>query len=179
MQTLEQQFHSRVNAFLARTGLTPTAFGKSALGDPNLMREIGRGRSPSLRTADRLLAFIDTYDLDSGGARAPPPRRRRWSRKSMSRPQATRSARSAMGGRPMRERPRHEKARTPTRILRMPEVEARTGLSRSTINVLRRQGRFPQPVRVGARALGWIESEIEEWIRERIAESRGVPPHDS
>ena len=176
MQTLEQQFHSRVNAFLASTGLTPTAFGRSALGDPNLMRQIGRGRSPSLRTADRLLAFIDTYDLDSGGARAPPPRRRRWSRKSTSRP---RSTRRAMGGRPMSERPRHEKARAPTRLLRMPEVEARTGLSRSTINVLRRQGRFPQPVLLGARALGWIESEIEEWIRERIAESRGVPPHDS
>ena len=175
MKTLEQQFHSRVNAFLASTGLTPTAFGRRALGDPNLMRQIGRGRSPSLRTADRLLAFIDTCDLDSGGARAP-PRRHRWQRKSTSRP---RSARSAIGGRPMRERPTQRRARTPTRILRMPEVEARTGLSRSTIDVRRRQGRFPRPVLLGARALGWVEAEVEEWIRERIAESRGVPPHDS
>jgi len=45
-----------------------------ALGDPNLMREIGRGRSPSLRTADRILAFIAEHDGASGGGRDPPRR---------------------------------------------------------------------------------------------------------
>ena len=53
METLEQKFSSRVSAFLRRTGLRPTTFGMKALDDPNLMRQIGRGRSPSLRTADR------------------------------------------------------------------------------------------------------------------------------
>ena len=64
MMTLEQQFKSRVSAFLERKGMKPTTFGMKALGDPNLMRQIGRGRSPSLRTADRVLAFT----VDYGGA---------------------------------------------------------------------------------------------------------------
>ena len=59
------------------------------------------------------------------------------------------------------------------RFLRLPEVLARTGLSRSTIYVRLDQGRFPQPVSLGARAVGWIEAEVDEWIRERIDESRG------
>ncbi|MCY3706184.1 MAG: AlpA family transcriptional regulator [Gammaproteobacteria bacterium] len=58
------------------------------------------------------------------------------------------------------------------RFLRLPEVLARTGLSRSTVYVRLQQGRFPKPVSLGARAVGWIESEIDEWMRERIAASR-------
>ena len=73
MDTLEQQFKSRVSAFLGRTGLRPTTFGLKALGDAHLMRQLDGGRSPSLRTADRVLAFIDDYDGGSGGPRAPPP----------------------------------------------------------------------------------------------------------
>ena len=34
-------------------------------------------------------------------------------------------------------------------------------------------GSFPQPIRLGARAVGWIESEVDAWIREQIAASRG------
>ena len=74
MVTLEEQFISRVSAFLGRSGVSPTAFGKMAVGDPNLMRRIGRGRSPSLRTADRILAFIAEHDGASGGGRDPPRR---------------------------------------------------------------------------------------------------------
>ena len=58
------------------------------------------------------------------------------------------------------------------RFLRLPEVLARTGLSRSTIDVRLEQGRFPRPVSLGACAVGWIESEVDEWIRERIAANR-------
>ena len=58
------------------------------------------------------------------------------------------------------------------RFLRLPEVMARTGLSRSTIYVRLEQGLFPRPVSLGGRAVGWIESEVDEWIRERITESR-------
>ena len=58
------------------------------------------------------------------------------------------------------------------RFLRLPEVLARTGLSRSTIYVRLEQGRFPRPVSLGGRAVGWIESEVDGWIRERIAASR-------
>ncbi len=61
----------------------------------------------------------------------------------------------------------------PGRFLRLTEVMARTGLSRSTIYVRMEQGRFPQPVSLGGRAVGWIESEVDEWMSNRVAESRG------
>ena len=65
------------------------------------------------------------------------------------------------------------KTRGQVRFLRLPEVLARTGLSRSTIYVRLEQGRFPRPVSLGGRAVGWIESEVDEWIRQRIEASRG------
>ena len=49
MQTLEEQFDTRLNAFLGRTGLRPTTLGMKAVGDPSLLRQIERGRS--LRTS--------------------------------------------------------------------------------------------------------------------------------
>ena len=61
----------------------------------------------------------------------------------------------------------------PIRIVRLPAVQARTGLARSTIYVRVADGSFPQPIRLGARALGWIESEVDAWIRDQIAASRG------
>ena len=60
----------------------------------------------------------------------------------------------------------------PARILRLPRVQARTGLSRSSIYVRVANGSFPQPIRLGARAVGWLESEVDTWIREQIAASR-------
>ena len=65
-----------------------------------------------------------------------------------------------------------QKTRGQVRFLRLPEVMARTGLSRSTIYVRLEQGRFPRPVSLGGRAVGWIEAELDEWMRERIAASR-------
>ena len=60
------------------------------------------------------------------------------------------------------------------RFVRLPEVMARTGLSRSSIYVRVAAGRFPEPVPLGGRAVGWIEAELDDWLRSRIAESRGV-----
>ena len=60
-----------------------------------------------------------------------------------------------------------------TRILRLPEVKKRTGYSRSTIYLLIDQGKFPKSISLGQRAIGWLESEIELWIEERIKASRG------
>ena len=51
-----------------------------------------------------------------------------------------------------------------TRLLRLPAVLQRTGLSRSTVYVLMKAGKFPRPRRIGARAVGWSEDEIEAWI---------------
>lgn len=57
-------------------------------------------------------------------------------------------------------------------ILRLPAVKARTGLSRSTIYLRVSGGTFPKPVSLGGRAVGWIESEIQEWLERRIKHSR-------
>ena len=97
MQTLEEQFNTRLNAFLGSTGLSPTTFGMKALGDPNLMRQLDGGRSLSLRTADRVLAFVADYDLGSGGPRTPPRGHRR--RKPSSRARRTRRSRAMTGAR--------------------------------------------------------------------------------
>ena len=74
----------------------------------------------------------------------------------------------------MTENPREQRTNPPTRFLRLPDVLERTGLSRSTIYVRLAEGCFPRPVPLGGRAVGWIEAEVDEWVRERIAESRFV-----
>ena len=51
-------------------------------------------------------------------------------------------------------------------ILRRPDVEKRCGLSRSTIYQLMTEDRFPRPVRLGKRAVGWRESDIAKWLDE-------------
>ena len=61
-------------------------------------------------------------------------------------------------------------ASTQRRILRRPEVEAKTGFKRAHIYNLIKQGRFPKPMRLGVRAVGWDSAEIEEWIDERLNE---------
>lgn len=57
------------------------------------------------------------------------------------------------------------------KLLRRPEVEARTGLSRSTLYEWMRRGEFPQSVKLGARVVAWRESSISEWLESR--ETRG------
>jgi prophage regulatory protein len=59
-----------------------------------------------------------------------------------------------------------------TTILRLPIVKARTGLSRSTIYLRIAEGSFPKPVSLGGRAVGWIESEIDDWLKAQIQKSR-------
>lgn len=61
-------------------------------------------------------------------------------------------------------------------ILRLPAVKQRTGLSRSTIYLRVAQGTFPSPISLGARAVGWVESEVEEWLARQIAQSRSQTP---
>ena len=59
-------------------------------------------------------------------------------------------------------------------ILKRPEVESITGLSRSSIYAKMEIGAFPKQIKLSERSVGWLESEIQGWINERIAESRGV-----
>ena len=63
-------------------------------------------------------------------------------------------------------------ATTTERLLRWPEVKQRVGYSRSQIHFLIKQGSFPAPVKLGARASAWLQSSIDEWISSRVAESR-------
>lgn len=59
------------------------------------------------------------------------------------------------------------------RFIRLPEVKRLTGLSRSTIYSLVGNGTFPRQLSIGGgRAIGWLESEIQGWIGERIAQRR-------
>ena len=53
-------------------------------------------------------------------------------------------------------------------ILRLPAVKTSTGLSRSTIYLRVSQGTFPKPVSLGGRAVGWLETEIQEWLQRQI-----------
>jgi prophage regulatory protein len=57
-------------------------------------------------------------------------------------------------------------------ILRLSQVKQRTGLSRSTIYSRISEGTFPKQITLGPRAVGFIESEIEDWIQARIKLSR-------
>ena len=57
-------------------------------------------------------------------------------------------------------------------ILRRKQVEARTGLSRSTIYHHIKAGIFPRPVPLGPRAVGWIEFDVSNWIAQRVEIAR-------
>lgn len=54
------------------------------------------------------------------------------------------------------------------RLLRRPEVQEKTGMARSTIYRYMSLGLFPQPVKLGEKAVAWQESEIDRWISERV-----------
>lgn len=58
-------------------------------------------------------------------------------------------------------------------LIRLPEVQRRTGYSKAWIYRLLKESRFPKSVKIGSRAIAFVESEIDEWINQRIAESRG------
>ncbi len=59
-----------------------------------------------------------------------------------------------------------------SKILRMPEVEALTGLAKSTIYRDISRNTFPAPVKLGERAVGWVEDQIIEWVDQRISDSK-------
>ena len=53
------------------------------------------------------------------------------------------------------------------KVMRRREVEARIGLACSTIYAMMADNRFPRPVKIGRRAVGWIEEDINQWIADR------------
>ena len=146
-------FERPVAAFLRRVRMSPSEFGERAVGDRSFLGAVRRGRLPRLATADRVLAFMEAFgrSRESGWFPGFINQRRRYERMTST---------------------TERKRLLRVRFLRLPEVLERTGLSRSTIYVRLEQGRFPTPVSLGARAVGWIESEVDEWMRQRIEESR-------
>jgi prophage regulatory protein len=62
---------------------------------------------------------------------------------------------------------------TPNRFMQLPEVIHLTGLSKSTIYAQMLTHSFPKHIPLGARRVGWLESEIQAWIAARIASARG------
>lgn len=54
-------------------------------------------------------------------------------------------------------------------VFRLPKVLEATALSRSTVYAMMAEGRFPKPMKLGERAVGWSEAEIAKWLESRKA----------
>jgi prophage regulatory protein len=62
------------------------------------------------------------------------------------------------------------------KVLRLPEVCEVTGLRRSMIYQLEAEQRFPRRIKIGMRAVGWIQGEVQQWVVQRIERSRSSSP---
>jgi len=60
------------------------------------------------------------------------------------------------------------------RILRLADVQRVTGLRHSALYEAIARGQFPKQVRLTAKAVGWVESEVDDWLAARIAERDGA-----
>jgi len=58
------------------------------------------------------------------------------------------------------------------RLLRLPEVEATTGLRKSSIYLLMKRGQFPRCVQLTARCVAWPESAVLQFVQDRIGEAK-------
>ena len=54
-----------------------------------------------------------------------------------------------------------------TALLRFGAVRDLTGCSRSTVDRLEKQGRFPRRIRIGLNSVGWLEHEVQDWVNNR------------
>ncbi|MZH01935.1 MAG: AlpA family transcriptional regulator [Nitrospinae bacterium] len=57
-------------------------------------------------------------------------------------------------------------------FLRLPKVKQLTGFGRSQIYHLIKQGKFPKQIHIGPKSVAWLDSEVSEWMKERIRLSR-------
>lgn len=60
-------------------------------------------------------------------------------------------------------------------LIRLPETLNRTGLSRARLYALIKEGKFPVPLRLGARAVGWRSDEVAAWIDSRPRARESTP----
>jgi prophage regulatory protein len=54
------------------------------------------------------------------------------------------------------------------RVIRLPAVREVTGMGRTTLYRNIKNGKFPRPIILGARAVGWIEADVQAWLQSRI-----------
>ena len=66
-RTFSEHFVARVEEFLRGSGFKPTEFGRQAVGDAFILN-LRRGRSATLATADKVLAFIEQLEAQDGRA---------------------------------------------------------------------------------------------------------------
>jgi prophage regulatory protein len=59
------------------------------------------------------------------------------------------------------------------KLLRLPQVKATTGLSKSSIYARISEGTFPKQIPLGPRLVVWVESDIQNWISEQVSAARG------
>ena len=62
------------------------------------------------------------------------------------------------------------KANRPLRVLRLPMVREKTGLSTTAIYMAMAEGVFPRPIPIGSKTRGWVEHEIDAYLERLIAE---------
>lgn len=62
------------------------------------------------------------------------------------------------------------------KVLRLPKVCEVTGLGRSMIYQMEADQRFPRRIKIGTRAVGWLEGEVRAWLTTRIELSRATAP---
>ncbi|HEN9559530.1 helix-turn-helix transcriptional regulator [Acinetobacter baumannii] len=60
------------------------------------------------------------------------------------------------------------------RLIRRKEVQNKTGFGPSSIYAMMAKGQFPKPIKLSERRVAWIESEIDQWIYERIAQHQAA-----
>ena len=60
------------------------------------------------------------------------------------------------------------------RFIRRKEVQAKTGLGASSIYAMMKQGKFPKAITLSERRVAWIESEVDAWIANRIAQHKAT-----
>jgi prophage regulatory protein len=57
-------------------------------------------------------------------------------------------------------------------IIDLTQLMNKVPLGKSTIYAYVKAGKMPAPIKLGDRAVGWIESEIDAWLKERVEASR-------
>lgn len=70
--------------------------------------------------------------------------------------------------------PRQREKTPNTRIIRLPQVMSQTGHCKSQIYALMTKGKFPQGVKIGTRAVGWYEHEVQRYIQTRPRSGPGT-----